>query len=107
MEWSGWRGGRSGVVKVGNEPGANCRVGQTSLNIEHLCLNFLGISVTILSLSGEPFELIYIAPIPVDISYHPWVSEASDRVVDEDTSSVGGVEDAVVCVFRPRAMDVG
>jgi hypothetical protein len=102
----GWSGGAC-FVQVREESGTDGGMGKAALHIEQLTLDATLVVLYLRATPLEPFKLVNIGAVPMDVSYDSRVSKIDDSVVNALKCCVGGVEDAVIRIFRTRTSEIG
>jgi hypothetical protein len=100
------RGGRAALVKMRDKVGTNHSMGEASLSVQKLTLKLL---LTIFNGHLLPLAILHlidVRPVPMDVSNDARVLKVSKCVVNKGASSVGGMEDVMVRVFRTRAIEI-
>ena len=77
-----------------------------TLDVEQLTLNVMLVILYLCATPLEPFELVNIGAVPVDVSNHPRVAKGNDYIINKFKHSVGRVENGVVRVLGTRASKV-
>ena len=102
----GGRSGRSLLVEVRDEAGADGCMCQATLDVKQLTLNATLVILYLCATPFEPFELVNIGAVPVDVSDYSRVAKGNNCIVDKLECSVGRVEDGVVHVLGTRASEI-
>ena len=103
----GRRSGRSLLVEVGGKAGADSCMRQTTLHIEQLTLDATLVVLYLRATPLEPFKLVDIGAISVNVSDYPRVAKGNDCVIDAFKCSVGRVKDGMVRILGTRTSEIG
>jgi hypothetical protein len=101
------RGGGMALVKVRDEAGMDCGVGEVSLGVEKLAFKLLFAVFNGHLLPLATLHLVDVRAVPMDISDDTRVLEVSKGVINEGVGSVRGMKNVVVHIFRTRTIEIG